>query len=77
MVSIIVIFLVDKLAKNGMGKIGMSKISVYLIMFLVFSVKVLALEHDYARENLFFGLTTMFLILGLIYLIYQRLFKAK
>lgn len=71
------LFLFNKFGKKGMSKIGKSKIGVYLIIFFAFMTKVLAVEYDYARENMLLNIVTIFLIIGLIYFIYFKFFKEK
>jgi uncharacterized membrane protein YqjE len=57
-----------------MSKIGKSKLSIFLIMFFVLSLKVLAVANNYERENALLSIVTIFLIIALVYFIYQKVF---
>ena len=71
------VFMYSKFHKKGMSKIGKSKLGIYLIIGLCFTTKVLAQTYDYARENMLLNIVTIFLIIGLIYFLYQKFFKGK
>ena len=70
-------FAYSKFHKKGMSKIGKSKIGIYLVLFLSFSTKVLANQYEYARENMLLNLITIFLVIGVIYILYQKFFKGS
>jgi parallel beta-helix repeat protein len=73
----IAIFLFNKFGKKGMSKIGKSKLSIFLIMFFALSLKVFAVTNNYAMESNLLTIVTIILIFGLIYFLYQKIFKKE